>query len=133
MELGKTVGLRPGPEWVGQQRRQQLTSRSHTRHALTPRVSVSRSSTPPRADPVARGLALHLEQPHSSNDSTRLIAERRSDVRAIQHKLDGKGYGLAVDGPKTEGAVKHFQAKAGSASTACTPHQGGSVRLSYPL
>ena len=45
-----------------------------------------------------------------------LIAEKRSDVRAIQQKLDGKGYGLAVDGqfgPKTEGAVKHFQAKAG--------------------
>ena len=43
-----------------------------------------------------------------------LIAEKRSDVRAIQQKLDG--YGLAVDGqfgPKTEGAVKHFQAKAG--------------------
>jgi hypothetical protein len=37
-------------------------------------------------------------------------------VRAIQQKLDGKGYGLAVDGqfgPKTEGVVKHFQAKAG--------------------
>ena len=42
-----------------------------------------------------------------------LIAEKRSDVRAIQQKLDD--YGLAVDGqfgPKTEGAVKHFQAKA---------------------
>src|SRR5664279_5315739 len=45
-----------------------------------------------------------------------LIAEKRSEVRAIQQKLDGKGYGLAVDGqfgPKTEGAVEHFQAKAG--------------------
>ena len=34
----------------------------------------------------------------------------------IQQKLDGNGYGLVVEGqfgPKTEGAGKHFQAKAG--------------------
>ena len=37
-----------------------------------------------------------------------LIAEKRSDVRTIQRKLGGKGYGLAVDGqygPLTTGAV----------------------------
>jgi hypothetical protein len=108
-------------------------SRSHTRHALTPRVSVSRSSTRHALTP-SHVASQHIRSTStSSNDSTSgrsythrsyrsgvlgawLIAEKRSDVRAIQQKLDGKGYGLAVDGqfgPKTEGAVKHFQAKAG--------------------
>ena len=108
-------------------------SRSHIRHALTPRVSVSRSSTRHTLTPSHVASQHVWSSSTSSSDSTSgrsythrsyrsgvlgawLIAEKRSDVRAIQQKLDGKGYRLAVDGqfgPKTEGAVKHFQAKAG--------------------
>src|SRR5664279_26589 len=108
-------------------------SRSHTRHALTPRFSVSRSSTRHALTPSHVASQHIWSSSTSSSDSTSgrsyshrsyrggvlgawLIAEKRSEVRAIQQKLDGKGYGLAVDGqfgPKTEGAVKHFQAKAG--------------------
>ena len=108
-------------------------SRSHTRHARTPRVSVSRSSTRHALTP-SHAASQHIRSTStSSNDSTSgrsythhsyrsgvlgawLIAEKRSDVRTIQRKLDGKGYGLAVDGqygPLTAAAVKRFQVKAG--------------------
>lgn len=46
------------------------------------------------------------------------IEDVRSDVRALQAKLAGKGYKLAIDGqygPETEGVVTAFQHKAGIA------------------
>jgi len=79
------------------------SSRSYTRHAVTRSHVASH----------------HVRISHTSGSGVLgawLIAEKRSDVRTIQRKLGGKGYGLAVDGqygPLTAAAVKRFQVKAG--------------------
>src|SRR5664279_1318200 len=98
------------------------SSRSYTRPALT-RSHVSQHARISRTS----GSESYLH--HSYRNGVLgpwLIAERRSDVRAIQRKLTDKGYRLAIDGQfgrETEGVVKHFQAKAGiTADGLCGPH-----------
>ena len=87
-------------------------SRSYTRPALT-RSHVSQHAR------ISRTSGSESYFHHSYRSGVLgpwLIAERRSDVRAIQRKLTDKGYRLAIDGQfgrETEGVVKHFQAKAG--------------------
>ena len=95
-------------------------SRSYTRHAPT-RSHVSphhiwSSSTRRNDSGSSSGSSYSHRSYRSGVLGAWLIAERRTDVRAVQQKLTDKGYRLAVDGqfgPETEGVVKHFQAKAG--------------------
>ena len=97
-------------------------SRSYTRPALT-RSHVSQHAR------ISRTSGSESYFHHSYRSGVLgpwLIAERRSDVRAIQRKLTDKGYRLAIDGQfgrETEGVVKHFQAKAGiTADGLCGSH-----------
>lgn len=92
-------------------------SRSHTRHGLTTsHVSshyVTRSSL--SNDTSSRTSYTHHAYP-SDVLGPWMIMQKRSDVRAVQQKLNGTGAGLAVDGQYgqlTAGAVKRFQARAG--------------------
>src|SRR5664279_1010073 len=88
-------------------------SRSHARHAVTRSHVVSHHV---RISHTSGSGSYFHHSYRSGVLGAWLIAEKRSDVRTIQRKLDGKGYGLAVDGqygPLTAAAVKRFQVKAG--------------------